>query len=367
MKITSIEMYGYELTYAHGDYVMSKGRAARTQESTLVRVLTDDGLEGWGETATLAGTYLPTFTGSTRASIVEIAPSLIGLDPRNTSHVMRVMNSVLMGQNNAKSAIDIACWDIFGKSIDLPVSSLLGGSLQPDFPLYEAVPLGTPSEMADFVMRRGSAGIRRFQLKVGGDPREDAARTRSVMETADPDMVIIADSNGGWNLQAAMIAVRLMEQLDIFIEQPCQDIADCAIVRSMCSLPLVMDESVVTLADLFRVKHESKADTINIKLGRVGGISAAVKMRDAAQQLGLSFCIEDMWGGDVVSAAVAHVAASSSPDSLMHASFFNDWTKEHIAGHQPRSVNGRGSAPTSPGLGIQIKVDSLQSPLATFS
>lgn len=367
MKIVGVELYGYRLTYAHGEYVMSGNRAATHQDSTLVRLLTDDGQEGWGETATLSGTYLPTFTGSTRAALSELAPHLIGLDPCNTGQVMRTMNNVLLGQANAKSAIDIACWDLFGKQLNRPVADLLGGVQQEDFPLYEAVPLASPEAMADYVDQRGKAGIRRFQMKVGNDPYDDARRAQAVMDAADDDMTIIADSNGGWNLQAALIAVRLMKDMDLYIEQPCREFADCVTVRQQTALPIVLDECVVGIPELFRAKYEAGAGSVNIKLGRVGGISAAVTMRNVAQEIGMTFCLECMWGGDVISAAVAHVAASSSPTGLMHASFFNDWTNEHVAGYQPRSQGGRGSAPKGPGLGITVDVSLLGSPLATFT
>ncbi len=366
MKIQRIELYGYGLTYAHGEYVMSKGRAASRQEATLVRMIADDGLEGWGETATLGGNYLPTFTGATRAALAELAPRLIGADPCNVSGVIAVMNDALMGQANAKSALEIACWDLFGKQVKLPVAALLGGVRQEAFPLYEAVPLGPPERMAAFVEKRRAAGIQRFQLKVGNDPYEDAARMRGVVESLKEKALIIADSNGGWRLQAAIIAVRLMRDLDIYIEQPCRETADCGLVKSMTALPMILDESVVTTADLYRAKYEAKAGSINIKLGRVGGIAAAVNMRNQAQDLGMTFCVEDMWGGDVTSAAVAHVAASSSPEALLHASFFNDWTNEHVAGRQPRSANGRGSAPTGPGLGVEVDRTHLGAPLAAF-
>jgi len=367
MKIQAIEIYGYQLSYAHGEYVMSGGRAATHQESTLVRIMTDEGIEGWGETATLGGTYLPTFYGSTRAALQALAPALMGLDPCNTTHINRVMHGILLGQLNAKSAIDIACWDIFGQKTGLPIAALIGGVQQAQFPLYEAVPLATPEQMADYVMTRGKAGIRRFQLKVGNDPYDDARRSRAVMEAAEEDMFVIADSNGGWNLQAAIIAVRLMRDLDIYIEQPCRETADCAIVRSMTALPMVMDESIVTADDLYRAKYEVKAGSINLKLGRVGGITAAVAMRNQAQSIGMTFCIEDMWGGDIVSAAVAHVAASALPEHLLHASFFNDWTNEHLAGYQPRSQSGMGSAPTGAGLGIVVERSLVGAPLAAFS
>ena len=93
---------------------------------------------------------------------------------------------------------------------------------------------------------------------------------------------------------------------------------------------------------------------MNLKLGRVGGLSKARLIRDLGVELGLRFCIEDSWGGDVTSAAVAHLAASTTPSQLLMASFMNDWTLEHIAGHQPRSDHGRGRAPNGAGLGITV-------------
>jgi cis-L-3-hydroxyproline dehydratase len=367
MRITACEVYGYELTYAHGQYVMSGGRAAQRQQSTLVRLLTDGDMDGWGEIAPLAGTYLPTFAGGLRAAIYEMAPLLIGIDPCNISLVHRVMNALLLGQSSAKSAIDIACWDILGKVAELPISVLLGGIVQAEFPLYQAVPLGDPDSMARFVTERAAVGIAQFQLKVGNDPYEDAKRVRRVVEVAGPDALIVADANGGWNLQNALIAVRQLADVDVYIEQPCRDTADCALVKATTSLPFVMDESIVTSADLFESKYRVGAGSVNIKLGRLGGLTASARMRDLAQDLGLSVTIEDAWGGDVTTAAISHLAASTQPELLLTTCFFNDWTKEHVAGYEPRSHNGRGSAPTGAGLGIHIDRASLGEPLFSVS
>lgn len=359
MKILAVEAFGYELTYAHGEYVMSGGRAAQSQASTLVRIRTDQGVEGWGESSTLGGTYLPAFAEGTRAAVRELASALVGLDPTNLGQIHRAMNAVLLDQNSAKSAIDIACWDILGKVANLPIAALIGGVAQERFPLYEAVPLAEPEQMAEFVRQRGKVGISRFQVKVGNDPYDDARRVRSVIEHCPDNAVIVADSNGGWNLQAGIIAVREMAGLDIYVEQPCRDTADCAIVQSMSTLPLSMDESVTNAAELYRAKYEAGAGSLNVKLARLGGITGTVRMRDQATELGMTICVEDVWGGDVTTAAVAHVAASTRPDALMHASFFNDWTREHVAGYQPRSHNGFGSAPTAPGLGIEVDRGAL--------
>src|SRR5207244_7324464 len=134
----------------------------------------------------------------------------------------------LMGHGYAKSALDIACWDVFGKAVGRPVADLLGGVRQERFPLYIAVPLGPPAEMAAYVAARQAEGIHRFQLKVGADPYEDAERTRVVARNTGPDDVIVADANGGWRLQDAVVAARLLESLErVFLEQPCATFEEC--------------------------------------------------------------------------------------------------------------------------------------------
>jgi L-alanine-DL-glutamate epimerase-like enolase superfamily enzyme len=320
-------------------------------------------MAGWGEVAPLGGTYLPIFVGGTRAALYEIAPALMGLDPRNLSLIHRAMDALLLGQNGAKSAIDIACWDLLGQAAGLPIAALIGGVLQEEFPLYEAVPLGDPDSMAAFVSRRAAAGINRFQVKVGNDPYEDARRVRTVMDVAGSKALIIADANGGWILQNGLIAVREMAELDIYIEQPCREMADCAIVKAATTLPLVLDESVVTASDLFRAKYDVGAGSVNIKLSRLGGLTASERIRDLAQDLGMSITIEDTWGGDITTAAVSHLAGSTRPELLLTTCFFNDWTQEHVAEYVPRSRNGWGAAPKGAGLGIQVNRESIGKPL----
>lgn len=363
MKIVGIDVYAHRLSYAHGDYAMSLERIARHQESTIVRVRTDDGIEGWGESCPLGGTYLPSFPGGVRAALAELSTAVLHIDPRDLLAVQGAMARTLKGNFAAKSAIDIACWDILGKAADLPVSTLLGGQLQDDFALYEAVPLGTPTAMADFVRHRSAAGIHQFQVKVGNNPVEDAERVRGVLEVASPGDVIIADANGGWNFQDAVVATRLLDDLPIYLEQPCETTAECAALRPLTRLPLILDESIQTPEDVVNATRLAGAGSINIKLGRVGGLTPARLLRDVSVSLRLTVSIEDTWGGDITTAAVSHLAASTPAESLLTTSFFNDWTNEHVATARPISVAGRGAAPSDSGLGVVVNESLLGSPL----
>ncbi len=112
--IERVSVFGYDLTYAHGDYVMSAGRVVNVLPSTVVRIATRGGVEGFGETCPLGRTYLPGFGEGARAALRELAPALIGVDAANLAAVNQAMDATLRGHEYAKSAIDVACWDILG-------------------------------------------------------------------------------------------------------------------------------------------------------------------------------------------------------------------------------------------------------------
>ena len=366
MKITRVEVFAYDLTYIHGRYVMSGDRVIDSLPSTVVRVLTDNGVEGFGEVCPLGPSYLPAHGEGARAALRELAPNVLGIDARNLGAVNAAMDRALLGHGYAKSALDTACWDAFGRATGLPVCDLLGGRVSETFPLYFAVPLGSPEEMTDYVLARRAEGLHRFQLKIGADPHEDAARTRSVVEATGPEDVVVADANGGWGLQDAVVAARALEHLErVFFEQPCSTLEECMIVRERTTLPIVLDECITDVHSLLRAYNAKAMEAFNLKISKVGGLTQARVMRDLAVRLGLSLTIEDAWGGDLVTAAVSHLAASTPPATVFTVSFMNDWTNEHVAGHEPRSSNGYGAAPSAPGLGIEVDLNALGRPLFT--
>ncbi len=364
--IDRIDIHGYDLTYAHGDYVMSSGRSIAVLPSTVVRVRTRGGLEGFGETCPLGSTYLAGFGEGARVALRELAPALIGVDAANLAAVNDRMDATLRGHEYAKSAIDVACWDILGRATGQSVATLLGGAVQDAVPLYVAVPLGPPSEMQAFVERERAGGIHHFQLKIGGAPEDDRDRIAAVHAVTDPEDALIGDANGAWRRQDAIVAARLFAGFDrLRLEQPCPTLEECIAVRRLTTLPIALDEVITDLPTLARAVAADAMDHVNLKIGRVGGLTKARMMRDAAVALGLTLTIEDSWGGDIVTAAVAHLAAGVPSGSLFAASFMNDWTLEHVAGDEPRSRGGQGPVPSGPGLGIEVDVERLGAPLAS--
>ena len=363
MKITKVQAFEYDAAWVHGDFGMSHGRSARSHRSMVVRVVTDEGIEGWAETCPNGRTHLPSFIEGERAALQVLSSAVVGLDPRNLGCVNATMDKVLLGSNAAKGALDIACWDLLGQAVGLPVCELLGGRIQETFPLFVAVPIDSLESMAGHLARDVAAGVRVFQVKVGDEPLADVARVRAVLDAAGPDSTVIADANGGWNLQSALLAARALDGLPVHLEQPCRTIADCAELRKHTSLPMILDECVVTIEDLMLAKFVAGASGLNLKPGRLGGFTRAKAMRDAAQGLGMTFTVDDTWGGALTTAQNAHLAASSQPDSLTGATFFSEWIQPLVA-TGPRAVaQGSGAAPNVPGLGVTVDLSLLGRPV----
>src|SRR5262249_15396847 len=152
------------------------------------------------------------------------------------------------------------------------------------------------------------AGIHRFQLKLGGNPSDDAARARAIVEAAGPDDVIIGDANGGWNLREAVTAARLMGGLPgLSLAQPGARQEECVRVREHRSLPMILDEVITDLQMLVRAWEDKAMEGFNLKIGRVGGLTNARLIRDVGERLGMTVNVEDSWGGDLTTAAVSHL------------------------------------------------------------
>jgi L-alanine-DL-glutamate epimerase-like enolase superfamily enzyme len=364
VKITRVDVFGYDLHYVHGSYVMSGGRVVTALSSTVVRLTTEDGLAGWGEVCPLGPAYLPAFAEGARAALREMAPALLGLDPRNLGLIHARLDAALRGHGYAKSPIDMACWDLLGKTAGCSVATLLGGRRQASYPLYIAVPLGSAEDMVAYVRARRAEGIHRFQLKIGGDPYADRDRVERVVEATGDADIVIADANGGWSLQDALIASRLLDPLPrVFLEQPCPTLEECVHVRRHTTLPMILDEVITDVQSFLRAVDAGGMEAINLKIGRVGGLAKARLIRDLAETVGVRLTIEDMWGGDIVTAAISHLAGSTRPEMLFTVSFMNDWVREHVAGHQPRSQGGVGFTSEAPGLGIEVDAAALGRPL----
>jgi L-alanine-DL-glutamate epimerase-like enolase superfamily enzyme len=359
MKITRIAAFRVELPLHEGRYNWSGGKSVAVFDSTVVAIETDRGITGYGEVCPLGPSYLPAYAQGARAGIAEIGPHLLGEDPRQLARLNRRMDAALQGHPYVKSALDMACWDILGRATGLPACVLLGGRYGEDFGLYRAISQDTPAVMAQRVAEYRAEGYRRFQLKVGGDPDEDVERIRAAAAQVRPGDRLIADANTGWLMHDALRVVRAVRDVDVYIEQPCRTYEECLTVRRHCDHPFVLDETIDATDALLRGHADRAMDVVNIKISKFGGLTRARQARDLCVSMGLAMTIEDSWGGDIVTAAIAHLAHSTPPEFLFTTTDFNSYVTVSLADGAPRRANGRMSSSTEPGLGIVPRMDVL--------
>lgn len=363
MKITGVKIYQVDLPLAEGNYSWSEGKSVDVFDSTVVAVETDAGVTGHGEVCPLGPVYLPAYAAGARAGLQELAPQLIGSDPTELLAINRKMDRVMKGHPYVKSAIDMACWDILGKVAGLPVCALLGGRFGDDVVLYRAISQRPAAEMADNVAGYREQGYRRFQLKVGGNPDEDIERIRAVREILQPGDKLVADANTGWLMHEAMRVVGAVADVDVYIEQPCASYQQCLSIRRNTNLPFVLDEVIDSVDAILQGAADQAMDVVNIKISKFGGLTKARQARDLCVSLGIAMTLEDSWGGDIITAAIAHLAHSTPTDFLFTSTDFNSYVTQSIASGAPQRINGRMAAPTAPGLGIEPKFDVLGDPV----
>jgi L-alanine-DL-glutamate epimerase-like enolase superfamily enzyme len=363
MRITRIRVHQVDLPLLEGAYAWSNQNSVSIFDSTVVAVETDAGLTGWGEVCPLGPAYLPSYAEGARTGIAKLAPALIGLDPTALGVLNRRMDQAMRGPPYVKSALDMACWDLLGQAAGQPICQLLGGRHGDVFSLYRAISQDTPEAMADSVTRYRAEGYRKFQLKVGGDPVTDIRRIEQAAARLEPGDLLVADANTGWSMHDAARVADAVRDLDVFIEQPCASYEACLTVRRRTAKPFVLDEVMDGMLAVARGLADGAMDAINLKISKVGGLTRAREIRDFCVAMGLAMTIEDSWGGDIVTAAIAHLAHSTPPELLLSSTDFNSYTSVEVAAGAPRRDKGQLAAPLGPGLGITPHAEVLGQPL----
>jgi len=363
MKISAIRAYQVDLPLHEGSYKWSGGNAVTVFDSTVVAIETDAGLTGWGEICPLGAAYLPAYARGARTGIAELAPQLVGADPRALGEINARMDAAMRGHPYVKSALDVACWDLLGQAAGLPVATLLGGHLGEEVALYRAISQDTPDRMAARVAQYREEGYRKFQLKVGGDPDTDIERIRAAAAVLSRGDVLVADANTGWTQHAAVRVADAVRDVDVYLEQPCLSYGECLAVRRHTNRPFVLDEVVDGIDMVMQGIADQAMDVINLKISKVGGLTKARQIRDLCVSQGIAMTIEDTWGGDIVTAAIAHLAHSTPEAFRFSATDFNSYVTVAFAAGAPRRQGGRLAASREPGLGVRPDLAVLGAPV----
>jgi L-alanine-DL-glutamate epimerase-like enolase superfamily enzyme len=363
MRIRRIFAHRVELPLHEGRYSWSGGKSVSVFDSTIVGVETDTGVTGYGEVCPLGPFYLPAYADGVRAGLRELAPDIIGADPRALAALNDLMDVALKGHPYVKSGIDIACWDILGQVTGLPVCLLLGGRFGERVQLYRAISQAAPEAMAERVSAYRAEGYTRFQLKVGGDPDVDIARVRQVRAQLQPSDRLVADANTGWTQHDAIRVARAVRDLDVYIEQPCLTYDACLAVRRQTDHPFVLDETVDGIDVLLHAHADHAMDVVNLKISKLGGLTRTRQLRDLCVSMGIAMTLEDSWGGDITTAAIAHLAHSTPEAYRFTATDFNSYVTVSLAEGAPRRDQGYMQASAAPGLGVRPRPEVLGPPV----
>jgi L-alanine-DL-glutamate epimerase-like enolase superfamily enzyme len=165
----------------------------------------------------------------------------------------------------------------------------------------------------------------------------------------------------------AMRVIRAVRDVDFYIEQPCESYEECLSIRRHCDHPFVIDEVVDGIDMLLKGHADQAMDVVNIKISKFGGLTKAKQARDLCASLGVAMTLEDSWGGDIVTAAISHLAHSTPTELLFTSTDFNSYVTVPFADGAPQRVNGRMSASNAPGLGIQPRREVLGKRLVEVS
>ena len=372
MKIERIEVYRVDLPYSGGVYRLSGGREYRSFDATFVRVISDTGLDGWGESTPFGGTYIAGHAKGVRAGLDDIAPAVLGLDPRHTARVYDAMDGALLGHGHAKAPIDVACWDLFGKSVDMPVCDLLGGRIAGAVPVISSIGGDTPDAMRASVANHRARGFMGHSVKIGaseaeGGPSLDAERIAACLADRQPGEWFLADANNGLTVEHALRMLSLLPSgIDFVLEAPCNSWAETQSLRTRCAVPLLLDELVQTDADLINAIRNDTCDGVGIKITKQGGLTPSARQMNMCNAAGLVTSIQDTVGSDIAFATILHLATATPRPILRCALDTRSMVTQATAIFDAPITGGGAIAPATAGLGIDVDMSVMGDPVAVY-
>lgn len=332
----------------------------------VVAIHTNTGLVGYREAIPLAPSYLPMLAKGTAAGVEAVTPTLLGKNPLGISALYDLMESKMRGFVDAKSAIDLALWDLLGKHTGLPVYTLLGGRQSDQAILYKSIPHDTPELMVETVRQCRAQGIRRFQIKVGGEAEADIERLRKVYEELKPGERAFADANRGWLPEDALRVINGIKGLDLTVEQPCDGYEACLQVRRQTSLPIMLDEIIDGPKDLMRAIADRALDVVVLKITHAGGLTPTLLMARMCQQAGIRMRIEDTVGCELSNAAVAQLAITL-PEQYLYACYQAPEYGVRLGTSSVSIDSGNILVSGQAGLGVDIDTLALGDPISIWS
>ncbi len=327
----------------------------------FVRVETDEGIHGWGE-----GSPFPPIVGETQgiclAAARDMARLLIGKDPLDVEARMREISSFLPHNTTARSAFDMALYDILGKAAELPLYRLFGGSPR-ELLTDDTIGIDAPEAMAEKAIKLKEEGFPAIKVKLGTAPAEDIERVRRIREAIGTGIPIRVDANQGWDLTAAVEALTGIEGFGVqYCEQPVAagDLDSMRAVREKTRIPIMADESLFDVYDALRLVKTGACDYFNIKLSKSGGLHMALKIASVAEAARVACMVGCMSETRLALTAAAHLAAARPVIRFLDLDSALTHTVDPIQGGMRYERGGKLSLPDGPGLGAEVDPTFLE-------
>lgn len=368
MRIAEIHVYQKDLPIVGTVYRMSGG-AHTVVDSTIVQIVSDTGVSGWGETCPIGPTYSPEHALGARAALNQMSPGLIGHTVSGPLQTRRTLDGLLTGHNYAKAAIDIAMHDLIGKTHGIRVCDMLGGATTYVVDSYYALSAGgNPDDTARIAADRIAEGYPRLQLKVGGRPVDiDIETIRKVWEATGCTRLAV-DGNRALATRDVLRIDRECAEIPFVFEQPCNTMEEIAAIRAQLDHGVYLDENTKELNDVLRAIALGVCDGFGLKITRLGGLGNLATVRDLCEVRTMPHTCDDNWGGDIIAAAGVHIGATVAPRLFEGAWIAAPYLDSHYDSDNPVRIEcGRIKVPTGPGLGIVPDDGVFGTPVASFA
>ncbi len=377
MKIARVQAWWVRIPIESSRQHTSDFGQLATFDAAILRLETDDGTVGWGEGKNAAGS-----AGSYGALVSlindELAPRIIGRDARDISGMWEFLYNGVRADKASRgghampelarrgltvaaiSAIDIALWDIMGKSLGVPVWQLLGGKKADSLPAYASGGWASADKIGEQLgsyIERG--GFKTVKMRVGamdGAPHVSAARVRAARKALGPDVEIAVDAHGTYTVAEAKRFIKLVEDCDLaWFEEPVigDDKSGMAEVRAAGCVPISAGESEQTRYDFRDLAVMRAADIFQPDPGFCGGISEAAKIATIASAFNLRFA-PHLWAGAPCFFAGLHLNAASPASFIIEFSLGANPMIHDLVEERVEAIDGMIAIPTAPGLGFTI-------------
>jgi muconate cycloisomerase len=363
LRITAIEIIETKIPLETPYKLSKKYGVVEFTHPTIIKIYTDNGMVGYGETDAWAG-----FTSETPETVAavlthNIAPKILGEEATNILKLHNIMNFVMRENHMAKAAIDMACYDLLGKEAGMSVYQLLGGNLYDSLPIMGAIGGETCEEAASAALKTKAKGYHSLMIKVGRDPVQDAQCVLAVREVVGPDYPLILDANQGWNLPSAKKFISIAQEANpVLFEQPLlgEDIEGMAELRRYCDVPISVDESLTSFEYAQNIVRLNAADVFSVKVCKNGGINESMRIIELARNNGINILFNSMLEEGITQAASLNMAlVTENIYEYGHAYFSPLRLEADITTFSDLIRDGRVYAPISHGLGIDLLEDVL--------